>query len=158
MFRFIAKRYTFISKYFDNRLSLIAKVMELDVHEQIMLKRLYLNGRMKKTEVYDKIPGGSTRTRKLDGLQKQGYVFYDVRRYENNTTYVELTEIGKKIAEHLVEIDKIVPNTSVEELDEHLEKIIEEEVQKRLKERLEEEDYISTPGAVLSVREKGKDQ
>ena len=88
--------------------------MELDKHQQAMLKHLYKNGRMKKSEVYSVIPTGGNRARKLDEMEQLGFVAYDVRRYENNTTFVELTESGREIAKRLVEIDDISEGRSPE--------------------------------------------
>ena len=41
--------------------------MELDKHQQAMIKHLFKNGRMKKSEVYTVVPTGGNRARKLDG-------------------------------------------------------------------------------------------
>lgn len=81
--------------------------MEFDKHQQAMLKHLYKNGRMKKSEVYKVLNSGGAGNRKLDEMEQLGFVAYDVRRYENNTTFVELTESGREIAKRLVEIDEI---------------------------------------------------
>ncbi|WP_400194565.1 hypothetical protein [Candidatus Methanomassiliicoccus intestinalis] len=81
--------------------------MELDKHQQAMIKHLFKNGRMKKSEVYTVVPTGGNRARKLDEMKSWGFVTYDIRKYENNTTFVELTEKGKMIAQRLIEIDQI---------------------------------------------------
>jgi|GEM_PF-6417713 len=58
-------------------------------------------------DIYRRLPNSGL-TEKLDDLQKVGLVAYDNRRFENNTTYVKLTEMGSAVARKLQDADQIM--------------------------------------------------
>lgn len=143
---------------------LLAKCIA-DSHKIAMLICLYENGQMKKSEVYKCIPPNNRRAQKLDELQESGLIVMDNKKFEMNTTYVQLTDLGKEIAKMLIDVElrlrdvgSIAEHSEKKEAfsEEDIEARIEKEVNRRLAEKLketEEDDYISAPGAVLSSDE-----
>lgn len=118
---------------------------------------LYKEGRKKKKEIYEVIPSNSRRAEKLNELEEQGLILQDKRKFENNVTYVELTELGKLVARKLYEIEMFMSGENQEDAEE---KRIEQEVEKRVAERIAEmdEDEISTSGAIISIRDEEKEE
>jgi len=82
-----------------------------------MILYILEHGRSKKTDVYDGLPNSGL-AKKLDSLEKAGIVSYDRRRFENNTTFVELTPLGRIIAKKLDYIEKAMQGKlSAEDID-----------------------------------------
>lgn len=128
-----------------------------DRHKITILIYLYKEGRKKKKEIYEVIPSNSRRAEKLNELEEQGLILQDKRKFENNVTYVELTELGKLVARKLYEIEMFMSGENQEDAEE---KRIEQEVEKRVAERIAEmdEDEISTSGAIISIRDEEKEE
>lgn len=83
-----------------------------EAHKISMLIYLYKNGRSKKTDIYSCLPQNANLAKKLSELEDKGLVVLDPRRFENNTTYVELTARGREVARKLVEIEEILSDKS----------------------------------------------
>ena len=132
------------------------KVLE-DKHKISILLYLYENGRKKKSDIYKNISTNANMALKLEELANQNLITLDYRRFENNVTYVELTELGKLVAKKLEEIAVFMSDENQEDAEE---KRIEQEVERRVAERMAEmdEDEISTSGAVLSIRDEEKEE
>jgi len=77
--------------------TLMIKRLE-DRHKISILIYLLHEGRSKKSEIYSNMPKNSDMASKLTDLQELGLLTLDCRKFENNTTYVELTTLGKSIA------------------------------------------------------------
>lgn len=143
-----------------------------DSHKIAMLICLYENGQMKKSDIYKCIPPNNKRAQKLDELQESGLIVMNNKKFETNTTYVHLTELGKEITKMLIDLElklrdsssTISENSKKKEAfsEEDIEARIEKEVNRRLAEKLkeaeEEEDYISARGAVLSSDEEKEEE
>jgi DNA-binding HxlR family transcriptional regulator len=84
-----------------------------DKYKITMLLYLLKNGRSKKMDVYSGLPNSNLRE-KLDSLLSSGLVTYDNRRFDNNTTFVELTDLGVAVAKMLRSIDDLM-NGAVED-------------------------------------------
>lgn len=70
----------------------------------ILLER----GPMKKTDVYRAVGDKSNKATKLDELEVEGLVRMTTDRYDNNKTTVELTVLGRAIAQKLTDINLIM--------------------------------------------------
>lgn len=125
-----------------------------DRHKLSILLILYREGKKKKTDLYQLLPSNSRMADKLNELENSGLIVQENLKFQNNTTYLDLTEKGRKIAGELYKIEMLLSGEYSADIEE---KIIEEEVQRRVKEQLEEDDEISSSAAVLSVREKEED-
>lgn len=77
-----------------------------------MLIALYEKGSMKKTDLYSEIPASNLNSQKLDDLHHRELVSFDVKRFENNTTVVELTYLGRAVAIKLIEARNLLDGLS----------------------------------------------
>lgn len=93
--------------------NLMIKCLE-DRHKISMLIYLWREGRSRKTDIYHSMTPNSNCPRKLSELEKMGLVTFDHRRFENNSTYVELTSLGLSIAKKLMDIENIMNGVATE--------------------------------------------
>ena len=94
--------------------TLLLKSLE-DKHKLSMLVFLFENGRSKKTDIYSGLPKNISNANKLDDLEKLKLVTFDHRSL-NNTTYVELTELGQCVAKKLMDIEHLMRGETVDEM------------------------------------------
>lgn len=82
-----------------------------------VLAYLYKVGRCKKTDFYNNVSRTNTMASKLDYLELNGLIKLDYRRFENNTTYVELTPVGKSVAKKLLDVQDILSGEMIIDSD-----------------------------------------
>jgi len=73
------------------------------------------NERVKKSDLYKKVSQTGTMASKLDYLELNGLITLDQRKFENNTTYVELTQLGVLVAKQLQSIEDLMGGLLPEE-------------------------------------------
>lgn len=73
-----------------------------------MILALYSSGALKKTELYIRAGRSNINARKLDELEEAGIVTMTTDRFQNNLTIVELTDLGRAIAQKLTDINFIM--------------------------------------------------
>lgn len=64
--------------------------------------------RVKKTEIYDNVSNTSTMKSKLEYLEKEKLIKMERFKFDNNTTFVELTDKGRKIAILMQQAEEIM--------------------------------------------------
>lgn len=84
-----------------------------EAHKISMLLYLLDHGRSKKTDIYSAVPHNTNSAKKLDDLKNIGLITLETRRFENNATFVELTDKGLKVAKKLREISNILSDSDV---------------------------------------------
>lgn len=74
--------------------------------------------KIKKTDIYSNISTNSLIPRKLTELEEMGLITQTNMKFENNITYLKLTENGRKIAKMLYEIENLMNGNEQEESEE----------------------------------------
>ena len=83
-----------------------------DSNKTAMLISLLVEGTTAKTALYNRTKRGNNNHGKLDDLEEKGLVKFDHRPFENNTTFVELTEKGRIVAQKLLDIQNMLSGES----------------------------------------------
>lgn len=87
--------------------NLDAKILE-DSNKVAMLIFLYVEGRSKKSDIYKHMVRSDRLHRKLNELESVGWVQMEHKPFENNVTYVELTDLGHQVAKKLMDIENLM--------------------------------------------------
>lgn len=80
-----------------------------DYHSMKVLLLLYEKGKSMRSIVYASIPSSSNTLKlRLDNLLQNGLIQEKEEQFPPKRKWVELTEKGKRVAEHLLEIEKVL--------------------------------------------------
>jgi len=95
--------------------NLVSKVLE-DSNKVAIMIFIYVEGKSKKSDIYNNMVRSDRMHIKLDQLAEVGLIKLDHRPFENNSTYVELTPLGQSVAKKLMEIEHLMQGDARDEM------------------------------------------
>jgi len=93
--------------------NLKSKVLE-DSNKVSMMIFLLVEGKSKKSAIYNGVTRSTTQHLKLDALRDVGWITMEHRPFESNVTYVELTPEGRIVAQKLLDIENSLTGEDVQ--------------------------------------------